>query len=309
MGIEQELAGIVPSKGTLLTIGVFDGVHAGHRYLIQNLNQRAQERKLISGVVTFDPHPQSILHPHNQLPLLGSLEDRVKELREVGIGLIAVLTFTPALAHLSAREFVTLLKKHLKMCGLVLGPDFALGRKREGNVNLLRSLGQEMEFTVEIVPPFTVNGEIVSSTLIRQTLAQGDMMKVKRLAGRRFNLRAKVISAYRRGQRLGFPTANLDVKPGQALPGDGVYATITYVDNMQFISATNIGTCPTFGDNEMTVETYLLDFKGNLYGKELRVEFIDKVRDEKQLASSQELKAQIEKDIKRTKVIAGRELK
>jgi riboflavin kinase/FMN adenylyltransferase len=303
MGIEQELVNIAPKRETLLTIGVFDGVHMGHRYLLGRLKQQAREKDLLSGVVTFSPHPQSVLHPQGQLLWLSDLEDRVEYLRELGIGLVIVLSFTPELAQLSAREFVALLRKYLKMSGLIIGPDFALGRGREGNANLLRLLGQEMGFTVETVPPFTLNGEIVSSTLIRQALAQGDLRKIKKLMGDYFNLSAKVISANKRGQVLGFPTANLDIKLGQALPGNGVYATITSVDGTHIASATNIGTRPTFGESKKTVETHLLSYEGNLYGKELKVRFIEKLRNEKRFASSQELKAQIEKDVKRVRAI------
>jgi len=303
MGIEQELSNLVPKKETFLTVGVFDGVHMGHRYLIEKLNQRAQEKNLISGVITFDPHPQSVLHPHNQLPWLSDLEDRIKSLQELHIGLLTVLSFTPEIASLSAREFVGLLKNYLKMRGLMAGPDFALGKGREGDTTLLSALGQEMGFTVEIVPPFTVNGEIVSSTLIRQALTQGNMTKVRKLIGHNFHLMGKVISADKRGRSLGFPTANLDIKPGQALPGNGVYTTITRVNGKQFPSATNIGTRPTFEQSKRTVETHLLNYEGDLYSKELKVEFIQKLRDEQQFASPKELKAQIEKDVQEVEAI------
>jgi len=299
MEIRQDLAGITPEKETLLTIGVFDGVHAGHRYLIKELNQQAQKKNLLSGVLTFSPHPQSVLQPHNEPTWLSSLEDRIKSLQELGVALVTVLSFTPELSQLSAQEFVALLKKHLKMRGLLIGPDFALGKGREGNANLLRSLGHKMEFSVIIASPFTVDDQIVSSTLIRQTLVQGDMVQVKKLMGRYFTISAKVIPADKRGRRLGFPTANLDVQPGQALPGNGVYATITHVDNKQFISATNIGTRPTFGNGRKTVETHLHNYEGNLYGKELEVEFIDRLRDEKHFDSLPDLKTQIKKDIER----------
>jgi len=309
MGIEQELVNIAPERETLLTVGVFDGVHAGHRYLIKRLNQQAQENGLLSGVVTFNPHPQSALHPHSRLPWLSSLEDRIKSLRELGVGLVAVLSFTPDVAQLSAREFVALLKKYLKMNSLIICPDLALGRKREGAANLLGALGQEMGFNMAVMCPFTVNGEIASSSLIRQALAQGDMIKVERLMGRYFTLSAKVISTDKRGRVLGFPTANLDIKPGQALPNNGVYGTITGVDGKQFASATNIGTRPTFGNSEKTVETHLLAYEGDLYGKELEVKFICKLRDEKRFASPEELKTQIEEDVKKVRTIVARELK
>jgi riboflavin kinase/FMN adenylyltransferase len=297
MEIEQELAKVVPQAETLLTIGVFDGVHAGHRYLLERLQQRAAERNLLSGVVTFNPHPQSVLHPADQLPWLSNLEDRVTTLQQLGVNIVAVLTFTPKVAQLSARDFMSLLKKYLRMRGIIVGPDFVLGRSGEGNISLLRSLGNEMQFSVEVVPPYTINGEVVSSTLIRQALIQGDMKRVEKLMGYHFYLKGNVITSNERGRVLGFPTANLEIKPQQALPDNGIYATITQVDGQAFASATNIGVRPTFGEGKRMVETHLLRYKGNLYGKEIKVEFVQKLRDEKRFASSQELKTQIEKDI------------
>jgi riboflavin kinase/FMN adenylyltransferase len=266
MEIEQELAAVTPKGETLLTIGVFDGVHAGHRYLLEELQQRATKRKLLSGVVTFDPHPQSLLHPNNQLPWLTDLDDRVKAFEELGINLIAVLTFTTKLAQLRAHDFMSLLKKYLRMHGIVVGPDFALGRGAKGNIALLRTLGQEMDFGVEVIQPYIVGSEVVSSTLIRRALAQGDVRRVQKLMGRHFYLKGKVISSEKRGRVLGFPTANLAMKPQQAMPANGIYATITQVDGRQFPSATNIGIRPTFGEGQKTVETHLLQYEGDLYG-------------------------------------------
>ena len=305
MEIEQELANIGSQGETLLTIGVFDGVHAGHRYLLETLQQQAAEKNLLSGVVTFNPHPQSILHLHNQLLWLSEPEDRVKSLQKLGINLVAVLTFTPEVAQLSAQEFMSLVKKHLRMRSIMVGPDFTLGRGQEGNIHLLRALGRTMKFSVEVIPPYTINGEVVSSTLIRQALTQGDMEKVRRLMGHYFQIGGKVIASDRRGRILGFPTANLDIKPQQALPGNGIYATITQVDDKQFHSATNIGTRPTFGEGEKNVETHLLYYEGDLYGKEIRVEFMQKLRDEQHFPSSEELKAQIRKDIREVEAILG----
>jgi riboflavin kinase/FMN adenylyltransferase len=309
MEIEQELASVAPQGKTLLTIGVFDGVHAGHRYLLEKLQQRAAEKKLLSGVVTFNPHPQSVLHPDNQLPWLSNLEDRVRAFQELGVNIVAVLTFTPKVAQLSALDFMSLLKKHLKMRGIMVGPDFVLGRGQEGDVNLLRTLGREMNFSVEVIPPFTINSEVVSSTLIRQALVQGDMRRVERLMGHYFYLRGEVITSDKRGRVLGFPTANLDTKPQQALPGNGIYATITQVDGKRFPSATNIGTHPTFGEGEKMVETHLLNYEGDLYGKEIKVEFVQKLRDEQRFSSSEELKIQIEKDVRKVKALLAKDLK
>jgi riboflavin kinase / FMN adenylyltransferase len=309
MEIEQELASITPQGETLLTIGVFDGVHAGHRYLLEKLQQRAAEKNLLSGVVTFNPHPQSVLHPHNQLSSLSNLEDRVRALEELGVNIVAVLTFTPKVAQLSARDFMSLLKKYLKMRGIMVGSDFALGRGGEGNIDLLHTLGREMKFSVEVITPYTINGEVVSSTLIRQALIQGDMKRVEKLMGSHFYLRGKVITSDKRGRILGFPTANLDIKPQQALPGNGIYATITQVDGKRFPSATNIGIRPTFGEGTKMVETHLIQYKGDLYSKEIRIEFVQKLRNEQRFPSPEELRIQIEKDIQEVGVILAKDLK
>jgi riboflavin kinase/FMN adenylyltransferase len=306
MEVEKELANIAPQGETLLTIGVFDGVHAGHRYLLEKLKQRSAKKNLLSGVVTFNPHPQSVLYPRNQLPGLSNLEDRVRAFQELGIKIVAVLTFTAQVAQLSARDFMSLVKKQLRMRGIMVGPDFALGINREGNIDLLRAMGREMEFSVEVIPSYIINGEVVSSTLIRRVLAQGDMRKVVGLMGRYFQLVGKVITSDKRGRILGFPTANLDIKPQQALPGNGIYATIAQVDGEQFYSATNIGIRPTFGEGEKTVETHLLNYKGDLYGKDMRLEFVQKLRDEQRFPSSKELKAQIERDVREVETILAR---
>jgi hypothetical protein len=176
------------------------------------------------------------------------------------------------------------------MRGILVGPDFALGKGKEGNIDVLRSLGCEMGFSVDVIPPFRISGEIVSSTLIRRALAQGDMRKVAKLMERYFYLEGKVISAEKRGRVLGYPTANLDIEPQQALPGNGIYATIAQVEGRHFPSATNVGTRPTFGAGEEMVETHLLNYKGNLYDKCIRVEFVQKLRDEERFPSPEELK-------------------
>jgi riboflavin kinase/FMN adenylyltransferase len=308
MEIEQELASVTPQGETLYSIGVFDGVHSGHRYLLKKLKEQAAQRDLLSGVVTFSPHPQSVLHPRSQVPWLTGLEDRIGVFKKLGVNIVTVLTFTPKVAQLSAREFTYLIKKNLNMRGILVGPDFTLGRGKEGNIDVLRSLGCEMGFSVDVIPPFIISGEIVSSTLIRRALAEGDMRKVTKLMERYFYLEGKVITSEKRGRVLGFPTANLDIKPQQALPGNGIYATIAQVEGRRFPSATNVGIRPTFGAGEEMVETHLLNYKGNLYGRNMRVEFVQKLRDEQRFPSSEELKAQIEKDIREVEAILAKDL-
>ncbi|HJX69899.1 MAG TPA: bifunctional riboflavin kinase/FAD synthetase [Dehalococcoidia bacterium] len=303
MRVEEELAKFTPQREAVLTIGVFDGVHLGHQHLIQYLKRQALVRDYLGGVVTFANHPQQFLSPQTSLACLTSLEEKVGLLRQLDIELIVPLSFTLELAQLPAHHFVYLLQKHLKMRGLVVGPDFALGQGREGDVFFLHSLGKEAGFTVDVVSPKVIDGEPVSSTIIRQALAQGDMQKVNRLLGRPFSLSGQVAHGVERGKHLGSPTANLSVNSAHALPADGVYVTKAYLSNHAYPSVTNIGFRPTFGEGERTVEVYLLDFEGRLYGKELKIELLERLRDERRFPNPEELKAQISRDVEQAREI------
>jgi len=309
MRIEEELAKVKPQKETLLTVGVFDGVHLGHQRLLTHLRNEAQQRDLLTGVVTFKSHPQKVLSPGRKLLWLSNLETRTNLLRSFGIDVIVTLPFTPQLAELTAREFVQLLKDYLKMRGLVVGPDFALGKNREGSADQLRLLGQEMGFIVEVVPPVVLDGEVISSSAVRLALAQGDMETVEKLFGRPFSLSGQVVTGDRRGRVLGFPTANLDVEPEQALPSDGVYVTAAHINHESLPSVTNIGIRPTFGGGEHLVETYLLDYEGQLHQQRLRIDLLDKLRDEKHFDTAEELKAQIRKDVEQARATLDKRMR
>ena len=299
MRAEDELRGFTPQRETVLTIGVFDGVHLGHQRLIDSLKREAATRDYLPGVVTFCPHPQQVLSPRTSLPQLTTLEERLRLIRELGIDLVVPLSFDQELAQLSARHFVALLQAHLKMRGLVIGPDFALGRNREGDVFSLHDLGKEVGFWVDVVSPGIINGDVVSSTAIRQALAKGDVAKANRLLGRSFALSGQVTHGDERGKQLGFPTANLTVPTIQALPEDGVYATRAYLGSHTYASVTNIGKRPTFGEGDRTVEVYLIGFNGVAYGKEIKIEIIERLRDEKRFPTPEDLKAQINRDVEK----------
>jgi len=304
----SELSAFTPERETLLTIGVFDGVHLGHRHLIRKLTQRAAEGNLPSGVVTFNSNPKAVLSPRTKLARLATLEERASLLKSLGVDLVIPLTFTTEVAALSAREFVLYLKKYLKMRGLVIGPNFALGRGREGNAAALQSLGQELGFTVEVVKPLMVEGSLVSSTAVREALARGDMKTTTKLLGRYFSLSGPVAAGVERGHILGFPTANIQFDAGQAMPEDGVYATLGHVGDKVYQSVTNIGVKPTFGKGERTVEVHLLDFSGDLYGQKLTIELVERLRLEMKFAGPEELAAQIKNDVERAKTILKKTL-
>jgi len=303
MQVEKELAKLKPEKDTLLTIGVFDGVHLGHKYLLSQLTKQAKEQDLLSGVVTFNRHPHEVLAPQTKLPFLTDLAQRINLLKNEGVEAIFTLSFTSELAQLSARQFASLLKKYLRMRGMVIGPDFALGQTREGNVDILRTLGQDMGFSITVIPPVMIDGEVVSSTAIRNALANGDMKRVLNLVGHPFSLNGRVTKGAGRGVELGFPTANLDIDPGQALPADGVYATWTDIDGQAYQSMTNIGRQPTFGGSQRVVEVYILDYHSNLYGRELKIDIMERLRGEKQFDTAEELKKQITEDINQGRAI------
>ncbi len=306
MQVEEELARFKPERDTVLTIGVFDGVHLGHQHLIRYVIRQALAKDYLAGVVTFRNHPLDVLAPHQKRLRLTAVEERTRLMLALGMNFVVPLTFTPELARLPARDFVILLQEKLNMKGLVIGPDFALGRQREGNVFLLRQLGKELGFWVEVMAPMMVGGEIASSTRTREALAQGDMPKVRQLLGRNYTLKGSVGHGDERGRELGFPTANLEVNSGQAIPADGVYATRAHLGNEVYPAVTNIGMRPTFGGTKRTVEIYLLDFQGSLYGQDLRVELVDRLRPEKRFANAQELTAQISNDIEEARAILGR---
>jgi len=297
--VEEELARFSPQKDTILTVGVFDGVHLGHKHLISQLVVKAEQESLLSGVVTFWQHPQEVLYPAIKLPFLTDLAQREKLLQNEGVDIVVPLTFTTETARLSAHDFIGLLIRHLRMRGMVIGPDFALGRGREGNADALGKLGREQGFSVTVVPPVVIDGEVVSSTAIRKALSDGDVRKVRRLAGRSFSLRGQVVAGTGRGVSLGFPTANLDIDPDQALPVDGVYAGWADVEDKILPAMINIGTNPTFGDKRRAVEVYIVDYQGKLYGCEIQVEFVERLREEKRFDSVEELKKQIAEDVAR----------
>ncbi|MBI4497450.1 MAG: bifunctional riboflavin kinase/FAD synthetase [Chloroflexi bacterium] len=306
MQVVDELARYAPGRETVATIGVFDGVHQGHRHLMERVLQRAREQGALSAVLTFHPIPRTVLAPGTVVPTLTTLEERLARIRALGIDLVVPLTFTLELSRLTAREFMTLVKQHLRLRGLVIGPDFALGRGREGNADALRALGAELGFWVETVSFVTAHGERVSSTAIRQAIEQGDVARARALLGHPFSIRGTVIPGRGRGRALGFPTANIEPLPGLALPADGIYATMATVHDGRHSAATYIGTRPTFEGGERLIEAFLLDFAENLYGRPITIDLIERVRGDQRFASTEALTAQMERDIAEARrILAG----
>lgn len=298
---------MAPGGDTALTIGVFDGVHRGHRYLIAELMERASARGLASGVITLHPHPLVVLQPETPIAYLGSLEERIELLRSTGVDFVVALPFSSELAQLSARDFVTMVAQEMRLRLLLVGPDFALGRAREGNADHLAELGRELGYELDVVAPLQDNGEVVSSTAVRNALAAGDMETVAALQGRAFSLRGPVVRGAERGKTLGFPTANIGVSRDLALPPFGVYVTRAYLGEGQYPSVTNIGLRPTFEANERAVEVHVLDFEGEVYGRELRIELLHRLREERRFSGPEELAQQIRRDVEEARQLFRRE--
>jgi riboflavin kinase/FMN adenylyltransferase len=298
MKAQEELAAIRPSKPTVAAIGVFDGVHLGHQHLIAQVKQAAARANTLSAVVTFLNHPISVLRPNVQLAYLSTPERRLALLREQGVDIVAPVTFDRELSQLTARDFLLMLRDHLRLAGLVAGPDFAMGRNREGTFPVLRALGLDLGIAVHEASALEQSGIVVSSTAARQALFAGDTMMVARMLGRPFRLDGMVGHGDHRGTVMGFPTANLVAGPTLALPKDGIYATWTCLGDKRYQSATSIGVRPTFGDGlHRTIETFILDFKGDIYEQPMGLEFAARLRDEEKFPSMQALMAQMERDV------------
>ena len=298
MTLVEELAAAAPPRDSYLSIGVFDGVHLGHRHVLELLKQEAARAQCLAGVVTFRKHPRTVLNPGISIPSITSVEERVRLLQELGIDYVVPVTFTLEVSRITAREFVTLLQTHLRMRGLVTGPDFALGHGREGTVEVLATMGRELGFSVTVAETLSQRNRRVSSTTIRDAIARGDVQTASTLLGRPFALEGMVVRGEGRGgSELGYPTANVQTDPGFAIPGDGIYATWAYIGDQRHKAATSIGVRPTFGEGKRTVEAHVLDFQGNLYDQSIRLEFTHRLRDEMAFKNVEELKDQIQLDV------------
>lgn len=302
--LEEELAGAAPSRETYLTVGVFDGVHRGHRHLLGLLKDEAARAGCTAGVVTFRNHPVTVLNPALSLGMLTTVEERVLLLRELGLEPVIPITFTREVSQLKAGQFVALLQQHLRMRGMVVGPDFAMGHNREGTPEVLRALGKDHGFSVKVAAPYDYGGIRASSTAIRNALALGDLPMASQLLGRDFSITGEVVHGSGRGASvLGYPTANIAVNSNQCLPADGVYATWIYLGRQQYAAATSVGVRPTFGPGERTVEAFVLDFQGDLYQKRVRLEFAGRLRGEIAFDTVEALRRQMGLDVEETRQI------
>lgn len=311
---------------TFLTIGTLDGMHRGHQALIQKAAELAQQVDAESpsiGAIAFAPHPRSVVRPEAAPKLLSMPKERMHEAAKVGATFGVIQSFTAGTARLRAVEFMTLVKEHLGLHTLVIGPDFALGKERSGDVDRLREIGREIDYEVVVLPPVEWNGEQIRSSRIRELLTAGSVDEAADLLGRPYSLTGLVVDGDKRGRTIGVPTANLKIDPKRQLPADGVYATRSWIkpnseqkEDLQlacipFDSVTNLGMRPTVNGREHRFETHLLDFPptgetDDIYGDVLQVEFIQHLRGEVRFDGLDALVAQIQQDILQAREILSK---
>jgi riboflavin kinase/FMN adenylyltransferase len=290
------------AKPTVLTLGVFDGLHLGHQRIMETVVDRAKQADATATAITFDPHPRAVLYPESAPPLLQTLDQRLANLEVLGIEQTIVVAFTREFASQPAEDFLAnIIHDRLHAKEVYLGKGFEFGRNRGGNITLLREMSKRLGFIADEVEEVQLRGLRISSSKIRDLLLSGRINLARRMLGRPYGVEGVIIRGNRRGHTIGFPTANL--KPhNRVIPKYGVYATATLIDGTWRKSITNIGVRPTFENTtEPSIETYVFDFDGDLYGDVLRVRFLHRIRDERKFDGVDELKAQIERDSRRAR--------
>lgn len=286
-----------------VTIGNFDGVHLGHREIFRRVRKAAAELGGPAVVITFVPHPLKLLPSRKSLRLITPYGEKESLIAASGIDYLVVIPFTGEFAAISAPEFVSrVLVGMVGMKKLIIGYDYAFGRNREGNVELLRKLGDELGFAVEVLAPIGDGERVYSSTGVRELIGRGEVKEVISLLGRHFSLVGTVVHGHHRGKVLGFPTANL-APENELIPKSGVYAVKVKIDDGIYDGACNIGPNPTFGDEASSIEVFIFDFDGDLYGRRLRLYFIERVRDERKFPDAAALQRAIRSDVGRSREI------
>lgn len=287
-----------------LTIGVFDGIHRGHQAILQKLTAGARRAGVPAVVLTFWPHPATVLG-HGDVRCLTTPDERANLLEEFGVDVVVTYPFDQTVANTSARDFVMTLKDHLDFGQLLIGYDFALGKGRAGNALSLTGIGKELGYKVDVIPAVSDESGVVSSTAIRKLVSVGSVAEASRLLGRYYSLHGPVVRGDQRGHSLGIPTANIEYPSEKVIPARGIYACWAFLGDEKRSAVVNIGINPTFTPDKKTtnVEAYLLDFDRDIYGEDLRLEFVERLRDELKFSTVEELLVQIQLDVEKGRQI------
>ena len=282
---------------SVVTIGKFDGIHNGHKVLIEKTVSIAKEQDFKSVVITFKNSPLSYFFNRETKEIITE-EDNMNLFKSLGVDIVIDIPFDKSMAEISAEDFVkNILIEGLHAKKVIVGHDFAFARNREGNAQTLKQLGSKYSFDVDVIGPVRIKGKRVSSTFIKELVQTGEIDEIQEYLGRDYTIEGEVIKAKQVGRTIGFPTANLKLKESLVIPKRGIYATKVYIDNEVYIGATNVGYNPTVNGNKMSIETNILEFDKDIYGKTIKLEFLERIRDEKKFKDLNELKVQLKKDI------------
>lgn len=298
MATATELSSLKPNADTYLAVGKFDGVHLGHHHLLAPMVRSARDAGARSAVITLHPNPVEVLAPSRHVEYLVTIDARVKWLSELGVDEVIVKTFDATVAQTPARRFIENILSHVRMKQLWAGPGFALGKGREGTVDFLSELGRELGYSVQIVEPLFIGGDVVSGTRIRNLLRAGSIPEATILLGRLPRLPGVVVPGAGRGHDLGYPTANIEPVPQLVVPSNGIYVVRVEIERNIFPGVASIGVRPTFeNDGGRTIEVHIFDFDRDIYGAELELEFVARLRDELKFSRVEALIEQMDRDV------------
>jgi riboflavin kinase/FMN adenylyltransferase len=303
--IAYSLAERITDRPTVLTMGKFDGLHLGHQQLIGTVVSHARSLGFASAVLTWEPHPGKVLRPDQELLLITNLEEKIELIGELHPDFLIVAPFTAQTRVTSAHDYMIEICNAVPLRELWVGENFAMGRNRAGDVPALMEIGVELGFAVGAMHPVQADGGVVSASRVRERLREGDVEAARRLLGRPFGMRGIVIDGDKRGRTIGYPTANLLVEPEHILPGDGVYAIRVHLDEGPLPAVANIGVRPTFAGTRRTVEAYILDWDGDIYGQTLRFDFYHRLRGEQKFSGIAALVEQIGRDVEQARALMG----
>ncbi|NIQ02142.1 MAG: bifunctional riboflavin kinase/FAD synthetase [Nitrospinaceae bacterium] len=297
----RQIAGPIPYP--VMSIGNFDGVHMGHQIIFRRVAEIAHQNNGTGIVFTFEPHPLKILAPDKMPPLLTTFRKKMELIEQCGIDQVICADFNQQFADQQPRDFAkNILVDRIGVREIVVGYDYAFGRGREGTITYLKKMGEEFGFKVHVTDPVQIDGHRVSSSYVRELIEEGDVVRARQFLGRFYTIQGPVVHGYKTGRGIGFPTANIDTHTFQ-MPAIGVYAVLVRHGDRQYSGVVNIGFNPTFNRDRLSVEVHIFDFDESIYGAEIEIAFVERIRGEIQFASAEELVAQIEKDIATAKNI------
>ena len=299
MNIIKDLRDIKRDEKSVITLGTFDGLHLGHQQIVNEIIQKSRQINGRNFLLTFEPHPRKVIPGRNDVKLLSTLEEKVEILEELGLENLFVINFTTEFSKQSPAEFVkTYLINGIGLNEVIIGHDHHFGKERDGNFELLQKMGKDFNFSVTLIPEFSIEGETISSTKIRNSLLAGDVVKASKMLGRNYSFKGKIVRGDGRGRKLGFPTANLSVgNDDKLIPAKGIYSAECIVENEKHFGLLSLGSRPTFHkDGDIIPEFYIFDFDRDIYDRVMQVNLVEKIRDEEKFNSVDDLITRMKQD-------------